>query len=212
MSAKPDITSHYTKGDLLARLDKALAADGADPAQPTLEQLAPYDQFHGRGWEATAELADALASEFKVTKDDHLLDVGCGIGGPARYLARRFGCRVTGIDLTAEFVEAARTLNARLGLDARVRFEQGDALAMPFEKASFAGAYSMNVSMNIADKPALYRELRRVLRPGGWLVLSEVAKGPGPAMDYKKRHIVRARLSGGKILGGAQNREQNRAG
>ena len=180
MPPQPDITSHYAKGDLLVRLEKALAEDGADPAQPTLEALAPYDQFHGRGLDATAEFADAL----KVAKDDVLLDVGSGIGGPARYLARRFGCRVTGIDLTAEFVAVAKKLTARLGLAERVRFEQGDALALPFESGSFSGAYSMNVSMNIADKAALYREIRRVLKPGGWLVLSEVARGGGAPIDY----------------------------
>lgn len=180
MPAKADITSHYTKGDLLARLEAALVEDGVDPAKPTLEALAPYDQFHGRGLEATEE----LASELKVSKEDHLLDVGSGIGGPARYLARRLGCRVTGIDLTSEFVEVAKKLTARLGMAERVRFEQADALALPFEDASFAGAYSMNVSMNIADKAALYREIRRVLKPGGWLVLSEVARGKGAEIDY----------------------------
>ena len=184
MLAKPDITSHYTKGNLLARLEKALLEDGVDPAKPTLEQLAPYDQFHGRGLEATEELANELSGFSTLRKDDRLLDVGSGIGGPARYLARRFGCRVTGIDLTSEFVEVAKKLTARLGLDERVRFEQGDALSLPFEDASFAGAYSMNVSMNIADKAALYREIRRVLKPGGWLILSEVARGTGAEIDY----------------------------
>jgi len=180
MPAKADITSHYTKGDLLARLEAALVEDGVDPAKPTFEALAPYDQFHGRGLEATEE----LASELRVGKDDHLLDVGSGIGGPARYFARRFGCRVTGIDLTSEFVEVAKKLTARLKLNERVRFEQGDALALPFEEASFAGAYSMNVSMNIADKARLYREIRRVLKPKGWLLLSEVARGKGAEIDY----------------------------
>lgn len=175
-----DITSHYSNGTLLARLNAALKDDGADPARPTIEALAPYDQFHGRGLEATEELAAAI----EVSAGEHLLDVGSGIGGPARYLARRFGCRVTGIDLTAEFVAVARRLTQLLGMQDAVRFEQGDALAMPFADASFAGAYSMNVSMNIADKAALYREIRRVLRPGAWLVLSEVAKGPGPEMLY----------------------------
>jgi ubiquinone/menaquinone biosynthesis C-methylase UbiE len=175
-----DVAAHYSSGTLLARLNAALKEDGADPAKPTMEQLAPFDQFHGRGLEATLELAGAL----KVAKGDHLLDVGSGIGGPARTLARRFGCRVTGIDLTAEFCDVARHLTKLLGLQEQVCFEQGDALRMPFADASFAGAYSMNVSMNIADKAALYRELRRVLKPGGWLVLSELAQGPGAPPDY----------------------------
>lgn len=180
MAANRDVTGHYSRGDLLERLNAALREDGADPAHPTFEALAPYDQFHGRGLEATEEIAGLLG----IAPADHLLDVGCGIGGPARYFARRFGCRVTGIDLTAEFCDVARHLTRLLGLEQRVAIEQGDALAMPFADAGFDGAYSMNVSMNIADKPALYREIRRVLKPGGWLMLSELAKGPGPALDY----------------------------
>ena len=174
------IADHYTSGTLLARLNAALIGDGADPAHPTIETLAPYDQFHGRGMDATEEIAGML----KVAATDRLLDVGSGIGGPARYMAHRFGCRVTGIDLTPEFCEVARHLTRLLGLDSKVDFELGDALAMPFADASFDGAYSMNVSMNIADKAALYREIRRVLKPGGWLMLSELAKGPGAPLDY----------------------------
>lgn len=180
MSADRRITGHYGRGSLLERLEAALAEDGADPARPSLEALAPYDQFHTRGLEATREIADAL----EVGPGDHLLDIGSGLGGPARYLHSRFGCRVTGIDLTAEFCDVARHLTGRLGFGERVRFEHGDALAMPFADGSFEGAYSMNVSMNIADKDAFYREVRRVLKPGGWLMLSEIAKGPGPEVDY----------------------------
>jgi ubiquinone/menaquinone biosynthesis C-methylase UbiE len=174
------ITSHYTQGDLLGRLRAALLDDGIDPDRPTMEALAPYDQFHGRGLEATQELADLVAP----SPTDHLLDVGSGIGGPARYFADRFGARVTGIDLTSEFCEVARHLTRALGLDDRVDFEQGDALAMPFADTSFDGAYSMNVSMNIHDKAGFYAEIHRVLRPGAWLVLSEIAQGPNGSPAY----------------------------
>ena len=128
-----DIADHYTSGNLLARLNAALVDDGADPAHPTIETLAPYDQFHGRGMEATEEVAGMI----KVVATDHLLDVGSGIGGPARYMAHRFGCRVTGIDLTAEFCEVARRLTSLMGMEANVVFEEGDALKMPFADASF---------------------------------------------------------------------------
>ena len=180
VTSASEVSRHYTRGDLLVRLEARLREDGFDPARPTFEALAPYDHFHGRGLEATEEMANLL----DVSATDHVLDVGSGIGGPARYMARRFGCRVSGIDLTAEFCEVARHLTSLLGLEGRVSVRQGDALAMPFDGATFDGAWSMNVSMNIADKCALYREIHRVLRPGARLVLSEVVQGPGGAPDY----------------------------
>lgn len=180
MSTDRDVSVHYSRGRLLERLYAALTEDGVDPAHLTIEALAPYDQFHGRGLEATEEVARRI----KIGATGHILDVGSGIGGPARYVAHRFGCRVTGIDLTPEFCDVARELTRLLGLASRVKFELGDALAMPFADSSFDGAYSMNVSMNIADKSGLYREIHRVLRPGAWLMLSEIAKGTGGEIDY----------------------------
>lgn len=180
MSDEHPISRHYSSGRLLERLRAILAAEGVDPDRPTVAQLAPFDHFHGRGLEAT----DEAASLVSVAPTDHILDVGSGIGGPARYFAHRFGCRVTGIDLTAEFCETARILTRAVGLADSVRFEQGNAVAMPFPDASFDGAYSMNVSMNIADKAGLYREIHRVLKPGAWLVLCEIAQGPGGAPTY----------------------------
>lgn len=186
-----DVASHYSRAALLERLNAALREDGVDPGRPSMEALAPYDQFHGRGLEATRELAELM----RAGPGDHLVDIGSGIGGPARYYAQRFGCRVTGIDLTAAFCEVARHLTRLLGMEDKVRFEVGDALAMPFGDASFDGAYSMNVSMNIADKRALYREIRRVLKPGAWLLLSEVAKGSGGELDYPTAWAASARTS-----------------
>jgi len=131
-----NVVNHYSRGDLLLRLNAALADDGVDPSRPQIDTLAPYDQFHGRGLEATQEIAAML----KVAPTDHLLDVGSGIGGPARYMAHRFGCRVTGIDLTAEYCEVARHLTRLLAMESQVEFELGDALAMPFADATFDGA------------------------------------------------------------------------
>lgn len=180
MNADLDVASHYSRGQLRDRLYTALADDGIDPSHITIEALAPYDHFHGRGLEATVEIADQL----QIEADDHILDIGSGIGGPARYFAHRFGCEVTGIDLTAEFCDVARDLTRALGLQRGVKFELGNALAMPFANGGFDGAYSMNVSMNIVDKGAFYREIHRVLKPGAWLMLSELAKGAGGDPDY----------------------------
>jgi ubiquinone/menaquinone biosynthesis C-methylase UbiE len=180
VSADRDVSRHYSRGDLLERLYAALGEDGVDRGRASIETLAPYDQFHGRGLEATVAIADAL----EIGASDHLLDIGSGIGGPARYFAHRFGCKVTGIDLTTEFCTVADELTRLLGLDGNVGFEVGDALAMPFATGGFDGAYSMNVSMNIADKGELYREIHRVLKPGGWLMLSEIAKDAGADPDY----------------------------
>ncbi len=191
MSSDAGITDHYTSGDLLNRLKAALRADGADPDRPTIESLAPFDQFHGRGVESTEQLAAGL----RVAADEHLLDVGSGIGGPARFMASRFGCKVTGIDLTAEFCEVARHLTKTMGMEDQVSFEQGNALAMPFSDETFDGAYSMNVSMNIEDKAGFYGEIHRVLKPGGWLVLSEVAQGPGGQITYPSPWALSAESS-----------------
>ena len=180
MNSDLDISRHYSRGDLLDRLKGALATDGVDSAHWSIETLAPYDQFHGRGLEATVEIADRLS----IGAGDHILDVGSGIGGPARYFAHRFGCMVTGVDLTPEFCAVAREVTLALGLAGEVRFELGNALAMPFPDGTFDGAYSMNVSMNIADKSALYREIHRVLKARSWLLLSEIAKGPDGDPDY----------------------------
>ncbi len=159
MNTDREVSAHYSRGNLLSRLNAALMEDGVDPDHPSMEALAPYDQFHGRGLEATLEIAGLV----QAGPADHILDVGSGIGGPARYFASRFGCRVTGIDLTPEFCEVARHLTRLLDLEDRIAFEVGDALAMPFADAGFDGAYSMNVSMNIADKGRFYREVHRVL-------------------------------------------------
>ncbi len=191
MTADRDISSHYSRGHLLERLHAALMGDGVDLDRLSIEALAPYDQFHGRGLEATVEIADSL----EVGADDHLLDIGSGIGGPARYFAHRFGCRVTGIDLTAEFCDVARELTRSLGLAHKVDFTLGNALRMPFADGSFDGAYSMNVSMNIDDKAGFYREIHRVLKPGAWLMLSELAKGTGAELDYPTPWAGTARAS-----------------
>jgi len=107
-----------------------------------------------------------------------VLDVGGGLGGPARTLAVEFGCRVTAIDLTESYVRAAEQLTKRLGLSDRVTHHVGDALNLPFDDSAFDAVWTQNSGMNIADKPRLYREFHRVLRLGGILALQEPMAGP----------------------------------
>ena len=113
-----------------------------------------------------------------------MLDVGSGLGGPSRFLAWRYGCRVSGVDLTTEFVRVAQMLTERTGLVGRVDYRQGSALDLPFEDANFDVVWSQNAAMNIADRDRLYGEMRRVLKPGGKLALQEVAAGPGGPPHY----------------------------
>ena len=170
---KSSVERHYTRGDLLERILAALAATGKDIDALVAADLSPVDEFHTRGRDATDELA-ALAG---ITAGLHVLDVGSGIGGPARHLASERGCRVTGIDLTAEFVRTATALSRRVGLSDRVSFVAGDALDLPFPAASFDLVWTQHAAMNIADRPRLYAEMHRVLRPGGRLALQDVLAG-----------------------------------
>jgi ubiquinone/menaquinone biosynthesis C-methylase UbiE len=174
------VAGHYGRGGLIDRLLAALAAAGKDIDHLSIDDLAPLDEFHSRRRKATEELARMLAP----TPDDHVIDVGSGLGGPARYLASTYGCRVSGVDLTEEFVATASELTRRTGLQDRVDFRQGSGLALPVPDALFDLAWTQNVAMNIADRPGWYAELRRVLKRGGRLAIQDVAQGPGGPLHY----------------------------
>ena len=155
MTSTSAIVEHYGRADLGDAILDALKAAGKDIDHLTPDDLAPIDEFHTRGRTATVDLARLLS--LKAT--DRVLDLGCGIGGPSRYLAKTFGCHVVGLDLTPEFCRVAAMLAERTGLADRVEYRQGDALAMPFADQSFDVVWSQNVVMNIADRDRLYAEI-----------------------------------------------------
>ena len=171
---------HYTRTDLGNAILAALKAAGKDIDRLTPDDLAPVDEFHGGQRPATVRLAELVG--FGGT--ERVLDVGSGLGGPSRYLAWHYGCRVSGDDLTAEFVRVAEMLTRLTGLVGRVDYRQGNALDLPFEDMSFDVVWSQTAAMNNADRDRLYREMHRVLKPGGKLALQEVAAGPGGPPHY----------------------------
>jgi sarcosine/dimethylglycine N-methyltransferase len=175
-----DVARHYGRGGLLERLLAALTAAGKDIEQLTIDDTSPFDEFHSRRRRATEELAALLAP----TAADHVIDVGSGLGGPARYLAATYGCRVSGVDLTEEFVTAATDLTRRTGLAGKVDFRQGSALDLPVPDASFDLGWTQNVAMNIQDRARWYGEMHRVLRPGARLAIQDVVQGPGGPLHF----------------------------
>lgn len=158
-----NVRAHYNAPGLVDRIKAALAPIAPEGQPLTVAQLAMLDQFHTRGILATAELAGAA----DLRSGDRVLDLGCGVGGPARYLASMFGCHVTGVDISPSFIEAADYLTARCGLEDRLTFRVGDALHVPFDDGGFDIVFLQHIAMNIADRAALYVEVCRLLKPGG---------------------------------------------
>jgi ubiquinone/menaquinone biosynthesis C-methylase UbiE len=174
------VEQHYGRGRILDSILGALREAGKDLDRLKPEDLAPVDEFHIRGREATVELAQRASLE----PGSRVLDVGCGLGGSARYLAAEHRCQVTGIDLTQEYVDVANALAGMVGLEGRVAFRQASALAMPFDDGSFDVVWTEHVQMNIADKRAFYGEIGRVTRPRGILLSHDIFRGDGGPLHY----------------------------
>ena len=161
MTDEADIARHYSCGTLMTRIREGLKKAGAIvPLDP--DSLAPVDEFNSGGRESTAPFIDSLG--FKAGKC--IIDLGCGLGGPARYAARTTGTAVVGVDLTTEFVRTAQELTTMTGQDDRVKFVRANVLDLPFTPGLFDGAMMIHVGMNIADKHRIAKEAARVLKPG----------------------------------------------
>jgi MPBQ/MSBQ methyltransferase len=165
-----DVHSYYSPNGLYNSIIEGLNQMGKELTALTLEDLHPVDEFHIRGTVATQELI-ALC-EF--TSDMHILDVGCGVGGSTRRLSDQIGCTVTGVDLSDEYIDAAERLTGLFEMQERVKFKVANALDLPFDDNSFDGVWSIQMNMNIEDKVAWLKELHRVVKPKGRVVLYEV--------------------------------------
>ena len=175
MTLESQVSANYGGGQTLARILGLVATAGGDPGRPTIQALQPFDSMHLGGWRATEAMLDALA----VSPGAAVLDIGCGVGAASRMLAARHGAQVDGIDLTPELVAAATELT-RLTGTSNARFQVASALDLPFPDNSFDLAIMMHVGMNIADKPALFVEVARTLRPGGRFGVYDVMRtSPG---------------------------------
>ena len=174
MPSDDRISQHYGSPGLADRILAALKDAGKDLDALTVEDLAPLDQFHTRGLAATRELIAFAAME----RGARVLDVGSGLGGPARVLASDMNCDVTGVDITKEFSEVATMLSRLTRLQDVTEFRHGDATALPFEDNRFDGVLTIQIQMSIENKRQFYDEIFRVLKPGGRFVFQDIMRGP----------------------------------
>jgi ubiquinone/menaquinone biosynthesis C-methylase UbiE len=180
MNKEIEVSTHYEHGSLIKVIEDGFNREGKAPSDITLDDMSVIDEFHIGGRQASEEFLDQLQLEERSL----VLDVGCGLGGPARFVASRFGCLVSGIDLTQEYVDTGNVLSNWVGLDKKVILQQGSAMALPFPDGQFDAAYMMHVGMNIADKKSLFSEVFNVLKPGGIFGIYDVMQVGSGEMEY----------------------------
>jgi ubiquinone/menaquinone biosynthesis C-methylase UbiE len=174
------VESHYCRDGIFESILAALQTMGLEPDAVTARDLAAVDEFHVGGRDATIELSDRLA----LKPGTRVLDVGCGLGGSARFLAAERHCRVTGVDLTAEYIDVAKRLAQLLNLEELTDFRQCSALALAFPDHSFDVVWTEAAQMNIADKQGFYSEIARVLSPTGRFAFHDIFQGDGGELHY----------------------------
>lgn len=175
------VLSNYERPGLMQAIFDAIRAAGLDPANLGPDDLAPLEEFHTLGRQSTVDLANAA----NLRPAERVLDVGAGLGGPARVLARDYGCHLTGLDLTPAYCQAAQVLNQLTGLAARIEITRGDALRLPFADGTFDVVWTQHASMNIADKLQFYREIARVLKAeGGRFAMFDILAGENGSLHF----------------------------
>lgn len=180
MSNDEEVSRHYAHGSLLEAIQEAITKLGITIDSVTIEDLSPVDEFHIGGRFATEHFLEQL----NFSRQGHLLDVGCGLGGAARFVASRYNNQVTGIDITEEYIDTGNVLSAWVKLDKHITLQQGSALSMPFPDECFDGGYMMHVGMNIDDKVQLFSEIYRVLRPGTLFGVYDVMRDKDGELAY----------------------------
>lgn len=175
-----DLNQHYSENNLTELILDSLKKNGVDTIKLTREDIEQLDEFHIGGRKATRDLAEYSQLE----KGSDILDLGCGIGGPARTLADEFDCRVTGIDLTREYIKTAGDLTKLIGLDDKIEFLWGDATDLSFDSREFDIVWMQHMTMNIEDKARLFREAYRVLKPTGQIIFYEILKQNEDRLHY----------------------------
>jgi ubiquinone/menaquinone biosynthesis C-methylase UbiE len=174
------VSKHYSHGNLLNAIQEAIGKLGKTTESVTIEDLAPVDEFHIGGRVATEHFLDQL----NFSERGHILDVGCGLGGAARFVAERYDYQITGIDLTPEYIDTGNELCAWVRLNNKITLQQGSALSMPFSDERFDGGYMIHVGMNIDDKVQLFNEINRVLKPGASFGVYDVMQNKDGELKY----------------------------
>lgn len=180
MNKELEVSTHYQHGSLIKVIEEGFNHQGKTPSDISLDDMSVIDEFHIGGRQASEEFLDQL----QLQERSLVLDVGCGLGGPARFVASRFGCLVSGIDLTHEYVDTGNILSNWVGLDKKVVLQQGSAMALPFPDGQFDAAYMMHVGMNIVDKKSLFVEVFKVLKPDGIFGIYDVMQIGSGEMQY----------------------------
>ncbi len=186
------VSNHYGRSRrLIDQIVDSLRDAGVDPTKLRAADFEPIDEFHFRGRQATLQLLE----ELELATGANVLDIGSGLGGVARTIAKEASAKVTGTDLTQEFCDAAKTISDWVGLGGKTTFVQGDATKLPFPDSSFDGAVTVHVAMNIPDKLSVYKEARRVLKPGARFGVYDILQGEGGDVVYPTPWAMDASIS-----------------